>query len=267
MYEEWFRKFLDAGFGITSFDDPGNGDGGGGGSAANSAGDGQGNGDGQGDGTQQQQSQKPYATFPTQSSLNDRLNRAKDSVVKELAKEAGFGDDIDGFREHVKKDKERRDREAGELATTKSSVASLTAENAQLKTNLRTLSLRSAVESVAGTLGFHDPGDAFGLANWSDIEIGDDGAVDRDKIKTRLTDLTKSKPYLLKEQQQSQQSNQRQRQQQQNNGDGQQQQRGDGQQSGASAPNPGRQPPGRQVTITDEKMKEYERRFPVLKQR
>lgn len=250
MYEEWLKRFLDSGFGITSFDDPAMGanDGTGGGTAANPSADSAAN---------PPAAAKPFATFNSQAELSDRLNQAKRSELVTLAKEAGF-DDPEKFKEHLKQDKERRTREQGELVTLQTERQTLAQENTQLKSTLRNVSLRSAVESIATTLGFHDPNDAYSLSNWSDIEIAEEGTVDRDKIKTKLAEVAKNKPYLVKPDATAAAG-------QPNPAGGKPAGSGGGGTQRSNVANPQRpQPSGRAAQLTPEKEAEYRKRFPVL---
>lgn len=72
-----------------------------------------------------------------------------------------------------------------------------TAEVTQ-RANTRLVS--AEVRAVASELGFRDPTDA--LAQFGDltaVAVSDDGDPDGAAVKTRLEELAKSKPYLLKE--------------------------------------------------------------------
>ena len=77
-------------------------------------------------------------------------------------------------------------------------------ENADLRTRLGTVDvlrnslLEQAVYAQAVGL-LADPGDAMRMLDLADLSVGDDGKVDTEKIKTRLDDLVKSKPYLAKD--------------------------------------------------------------------
>lgn len=57
--------------------------------------------------------------------------------------------------------------------------------------------LRSSVREVAGSK-LADPNDALVLGNWSDMTPNEFGEFDRSAISQRIDDLTKAKPYLLK---------------------------------------------------------------------
>jgi hypothetical protein len=89
-------------------------------------------------------------------------------------------------------------RQAAEL----SEVERLQAENQDLAGQLQaleaereTLILRSAVEREASRLGFHNPADAYGLADLSGVQV-DDGEVSG--VDKALKALAKERPYLIK---------------------------------------------------------------------
>jgi hypothetical protein len=51
----------------------------------------------------------------------------------------------------------------------------------------------------ANEVEWHDPEDALTMADLSDVEIDDDGNVDRKALKAALRDLAKRKPHLVKQ--------------------------------------------------------------------
>lgn len=58
--------------------------------------------------------------------------------------------------------------------------------------------VNAEIKASAAALGFADPGDAVALfGDISKVEITDDGP-DAEAIKTKLADIAKNKPYLLK---------------------------------------------------------------------
>lgn len=59
--------------------------------------------------------------------------------------------------------------------------------------------IRHAVELAAGKMNFHDPADAYALADLTDVQIGDDDKVSG--VEEALKALVKSKPHLVKQQQ------------------------------------------------------------------
>ena len=83
-----------------------------------------------------------------------------------------------------------------------SEVERLTAQNKELAETLQaleqerqTLILRSAVERAAAALGFHNPADAYGLADLSGVEV-DNGEVSG--VDKALKALAKQRPYLIR---------------------------------------------------------------------
>jgi hypothetical protein len=56
--------------------------------------------------------------------------------------------------------------------------------------------IRHAVEMAAAAMRFHDPADAYALADLSTVEIADDGQVRN--VDTVLKALAKAKPHLVK---------------------------------------------------------------------
>lgn len=58
--------------------------------------------------------------------------------------------------------------------------------------------VNAEIKATAAALGFSDPGDAVALfGDISSVQITDDGP-DAEAIKTKLADIAKNKPYLLK---------------------------------------------------------------------
>jgi hypothetical protein len=174
--------------------DDGSGEGGSGGAGGGDGGAGGSGGTGNG-GTDDKG--KPYASFPTARSLNERLTRAKEQETAVLAKAAGFGDDVEGFKTHLAQTKERRDREAGEVTTLKSRVQDLEGQLTQANEKSKRMALRSAVETEASKLGFIDPDDAYSLGDYKDVSFDDDGNVDRKAVSAVLKTLVEKKPHLV----------------------------------------------------------------------
>ena len=98
----------------------------------------------------------------------------------------------------AKMEAEEKKRAQAELSETER----LQAENQELAAQLQalaqereTLILRTAVERAAAALGFHNPADAYGLADLSGVEV-DGGEVSG--VDKALKALVKERPYLIK---------------------------------------------------------------------
>lgn len=198
--------------------------------------------------------------------LSQRLARERKAALNDLAQTMGF-DSFDKLKEKLDSDKTKKEQEQGEVTTLRQQLQ--TAQNSVQQANqrIRDLSLRHAVEVEASSLGFQDPQDAFGLANFSDIEAEEDGTINRDEIKKRLSDLAKAKKYLLTEDAQTKLEGNGQN--PQNNGQQGGQNRGAGRNNGVAGAtsNPSRTS-GRQIGgLSDAEKKELEARYPVLRQR
>lgn len=132
----------------------------------------------------------------SQSALKARLKRAEESALEATAKEHGY-ESAEAMKQALKADKDKRDKEAGELTTTRQQVTDLQSKATAAEQRVRQMALRHAVELEAISLSFHKPEDALALADFSDVEIDDDGIVDRKEVKKLLGKLAEDRPYLV----------------------------------------------------------------------
>lgn len=101
--------------------------------------------------------------------------------------------------------RELTDKEKSELEKAQRDLQETQGENAALKETVKTQAVRLAFLTSASHITWHDPEDALAMAmrDLSDIEVKDDGTVDRDRVKSAAEKLSKSKPYLVKSQETS----------------------------------------------------------------
>ena len=92
-------------------------------------------------------------------------------------------------------EKKRQQSEMDEVERLKTERDELASRLQALEQEREELILRSAVEREASKLGFHDPADAFGLADLADVQV-DGGEVDG--VEKALKALAKARPYLLR---------------------------------------------------------------------
>jgi hypothetical protein len=194
--------------GIRGGDGTGDGDGGGDGGTGTGTGDGGGTGDGDatktgtGDGGAGDGGAPSKAiTFENSQALGKRLARERRDALESTAKEAGFASHEE-MKAHLAEVKTRREKDQGETVTLKTKVSELEGKLSAANERLRSTSLRHSVELTAAGQGFHDPRDAFGLIDLSDVEIDDEGAFDQKLVDGKLKELAKAKPYLIKDGQQ-----------------------------------------------------------------
>lgn len=245
----------------------GTGDGAGGDGDAGGAGDGDGDGGagdgdggtGDGDGGQSgggDKSKKGQIVFSDTRALGRRLGQERNATLLAAAKDAGF-DTVEAFQEHLKAVKEKREKDQGEVTTLRQKLTDTERKLEESTTRSQRQALRHAVEIEATKLGFTDPEDAFGLANFGEITFDDDGVPDRKAITSKLTDLSKAKTYLLTDDA---------RQKLSANGGGTNNQRtgvGAGAGSSSNPPRNGAQQSGRIGTQIDEtRRKDLAKRFP-----
>jgi len=177
----------------------------GGGAAGGGAGDsGQGAGAG-GGGQGAGGDSDPVVSFK-QSELNksyaDRAKRAAESAVNDLLKSLGIKS-ADDLKAALKKAQDTDQAQLTELqkaqqaaSAAQARIADLERSNLQVQTEAQTARVRSAVELAAARLGFHNPEDAYQLADVAGIEIGEDGKVNG--AEEALKALIKARPYLVK---------------------------------------------------------------------
>jgi hypothetical protein len=104
-------------------------------------------------------------------------------------------------KEAAAKVKEYDDRDKSELDKAKERLDELEKENATLRDTNQTMALRNAFLSQ-NSVAWHDSDDAFGMAMASyglrDLEIGDDGKVDKKKLAAIIKSMSSEKSYLVK---------------------------------------------------------------------
>lgn len=144
------------------------------------------------DGTEGQQSSQEN-TFTPPASQADLDKIIQDRIARERNKFADYDSlkakatEYDQFKESSKTEQQK-------------AIDAAKAEGAQEVTGKFTKRIVNAeIKATAATLGFSDPGDAIALfGDISTVKIEDDGP-DAEAIKTRLTEIATSKPYLLKD--------------------------------------------------------------------
>lgn len=120
-----------------------------------------------------------------------------DKIVSDrLSREAGKYADYDKYKSsHAELEKVRL-ANASELDR---AVAAAKAEGiSEVTTKVNARLVKSEARVLAAGANFHNPADAVGLVDLSDIKVGDDGEVDTDAIAKLIADLAKERPYLIK---------------------------------------------------------------------
>lgn len=100
-----------------------------------------------------------------------------------------------------KKLKEIEDSKKDELTKATERAEQLTKENAKLGNDLAQLRLQNAFLTAETGVTWHDPADALALAErqgYLDEVVGEDGKVDGKKLATKLKELAKAKPHMVK---------------------------------------------------------------------
>lgn len=144
---------------------------------------------GAGEATQAVSGESTFTPPATQADL-DRI--IQDRLARERKNFADYEDlkakatEYDKFKESSKTEQQK-------------AIDAAKAEGANEVTGKFTTRIVNAeIKATAATLGFSDPGDAVALfGDISSVEITDDGP-DAEAIKTKLADIAKNKPYLLK---------------------------------------------------------------------
>ena len=93
-------------------------------------------------------------------------------------------------------DKKRKEQEQSEVQRAQAKAAEAEQKLAKALADVQTRTIRHAVEMAAGRLNFHDPADAYALADLVDVQVADDGKVTG--VEEALKALAKSKPHLVK---------------------------------------------------------------------
>lgn len=141
-------------------------------------------------GTGQQATSGETFTPPASQADLDRI--IQDRVARERNKFADYDDlkakatEYDQFKESSKSEQQKA-----------IDAAKLEGAN-EVTGKFTTRIVNAEIKATAATLGFSDPGDAVALfGDISKVAITDDGP-DAEAIKTKLADIAKNKPYLLK---------------------------------------------------------------------
>lgn len=141
-------------------------------------------------GTGQQAANGETFTPPASQADLDRI--IQDRVARERNKFADYDDlkakatEYDQFKESSKTEQQKA-----------IDAAKLEGAN-EVTGKFTTRIVNAEIKATAATLGFSDPGDAVALfGDISKVAITDDGP-DAEAIKTKLADIAKNKPYLLK---------------------------------------------------------------------
>lgn len=150
---------------------------------ANEAGAGEGGNGGAGDG-----GGEAFEAITSQEDFDKRLG---ERITRERAKFADYDaikTELEGLKDSSKTDVDRAVEAARAEALSEASAAS----DKRL--------IRAEIKAAAGSVGFHDPGDALAAyGDVGDLSVGEDGEVDVEVIKARLAEIAESKPYLVAE--------------------------------------------------------------------
>jgi len=126
---------------------------------------------------------------------NPRLARAsrqaakyRSDLRKEQAKNADLERRLRAIEDKDKKPEEIRDREVSELKSTNDRLA-----QANRDLNLRLAVLTTPVRDVE----WADVEDVIRLVDLSDVDVDEDGTVDRKALRIALRDLARRKPHLV----------------------------------------------------------------------
>lgn len=145
-----------------------------------------------GTGEAQQQTPSGEASFTPPASQADLDRIIQDRIARERSKFADYdtlkakATEYDQFKESSKSEQQKA-----------IDAAKLEGAN-EVTGKFTTRIVNAEIKATAAALGFSDPGDAVALfGDISTVEINDDGP-DAEAIKTKLADIAKNKPYLLK---------------------------------------------------------------------
>lgn len=132
------------------------------------------------------------STFTPIASQEDFDKRIQDRIARERSK---FGDyeDLKAKAAEFEKFKE------GAKSEQQKAIDAAKAEGAtEVASRFTARIVNTEIKATAAALGFSDPTDAIALyGDISGISVDDNGA-DAETITTRLSDIAKAKPYLLK---------------------------------------------------------------------
>lgn len=100
------------------------------------------------------------------------------------------------LQEFEEEERKRQEAELSETERLRKQLAEAQAASETMAAQVRETQMRSAVERTAARMRFHDPADAYALADLSAVTVGDNGKVDG--VEDALKALAKSKPHLVR---------------------------------------------------------------------
>lgn len=86
--------------------------------------------------------------------------------------------------------------EMSEVERLKAEVEAAKAAQQAAAEEMVTMRIKQAMFTAAAKMGFHNPEDAYLMADLTEVELGEDGEVSG--VETALKELLKSRPYLAK---------------------------------------------------------------------
>lgn len=98
-------------------------------------------------------------------------------------------------------ERKRAEAEMSEMDKANKRLAEAQARADELENRMRGMMVRHVVERTATALRFHDPQDAFALADLTNVQVDEDGNVDAKGIESALKALAKAKPHLVRSEQ------------------------------------------------------------------
>lgn len=101
--------------------------------------------------------------------------------------------------DYEKAEQERKDAELSETERLKKQLAEAKEQQNVLIAKNTETQIRAAVERTAATMRFHDPADAYALADLSVVTMDEDGKISG--VNDALKALAKAKPHLVRTEQ------------------------------------------------------------------
>jgi hypothetical protein len=98
--------------------------------------------------------------------------------------------------EYETAEQERKQAEMSEVERLKAEVEQAKAAQQAAVEEVVTMRIKQALYTQAAQMGFHNPEDAYLMADLTEVELGEDGEVSG--VETALKELLKSRPYLAK---------------------------------------------------------------------
>lgn len=98
--------------------------------------------------------------------------------------------------EYETAEQQRKQAEMSEVERLKAEVEAAKAAQQAAAEEMVTMRIKQAMFTAAAKMGFHNPEDAYLMADLTEVDLGEDGAVAG--VETALKDLLKSRPYLAK---------------------------------------------------------------------